>query len=123
MDAGSSFGPVQSDPALPDPGCGGSILSLPAATTGAVRTILFSNLNTTVHTDRSHITLKRSVDDAISWPSDKQTLLSSGPAGYSCLTSVPQPGMVGVLWETSAAEGSGVCVGPGCRIVFSLLRR
>ena len=60
-------------PSLPDPGCKGGIAAWPAK-----KALLFTNAATTV--GRVNITLRVSLDDGATWPTEK---LISGPGGYS----------------------------------------
>ena len=41
----------------------------------------------------------------------------SGPAAYSCLTTVGIDNIIGLLWETNSTD----CSGPSCRILFTLI--
>jgi sialidase-1 len=64
--------------------------------------LLFSNPNST--TERSHLTIKASLDGGMSWPADRQRLIDEQrSAGYSCLTMI-DPETVGILYEGSQAQ-------------------
>lgn len=70
---------------------------------GRKQTILaFTNPNST--TDRSHITLKLSLDNGNSWPREYWVLLDEwGGFGYSCIASIDDH-TIGVVYEGSGAQ-------------------
>ncbi len=83
---------------LKEPTCQGSLLAIDQVP-NVGRVVLFSNPNT--NTDRSHMTLKASTDDAGSWPQDKWLLYDVRPCwGYSCLAPAGKD-HIGVLYESS----------------------
>eukprot|EP01062_Namystynia_karyoxenos_P053888 TRINITY_DN438_c0_g1_i1.p1 TRINITY_DN438_c0_g1~~TRINITY_DN438_c0_g1_i1.p1 ORF type:complete len:499 (+),score=155.31 TRINITY_DN438_c0_g1_i1:99-1499(+) len=109
-DGGSTWTDTAYDPTLVDPVCQGSILRVGGA-------IYFSNPAS--KTSRTSGLVRRSDDDAQTWA---RALPVSGPSqgfAYSCLTQVPQPGGLGLLWETECAG----CSGPSCCSAFSVLPR
>ena len=55
---------------------------------------------------RASGTVRRSTDGGKSWPTSV-VLNGHGAYSYSCLSTVPQPGFVGLAWET-VLPGSGV---------------
>lgn len=121
-DGGVNFGPVYTNPSLIEPVCMASIISdnfnsSTRSTASRPPTLYFSNPNTTE--GRTHLTVKRSFDEGATWPHVHQTLVYPGPGAYSCLTTVPQAGRVGLLWETSSQDST--CDGPSCTMVFTSL--
>jgi len=123
-DFGVSFGLVHSDPALIEPVCMASIISndqpggqrareIPGGPLQE-RALYFANPNTT--SGRTHLTIKKSIDDGKTWPPSLQKLVYAGDAAYCCLTTVAEAGLIGLLWETNAES----CSGPSCRIMFSV---
>lgn len=88
-DGGHTWSVPVRDETLVDPGCQGSLLSL-----GADRQhLLFSN---PASDRREKLTVRLSTDDGRSWPVARE--LYAGPAGYSCLTALPD-GSIGCLYE------------------------
>ena len=55
---------------------------------------LFSNPSVPMH--RTHMTIKSSLDDCLTWSNSK--LIYAGPSAYSCLTKLPD-GNIGLLFE------------------------
>lgn len=92
-----------SDGALPEPTCMGSLHRHDFVQNKKKKSILlFSNPNSKV--DRTHITLKTSLDDGLTWPSDKWLLLDELKGrGYSCLTSLNE-NTIGIIYESSQAD-------------------
>lgn len=81
---------------LCEPVCQGSIFTIPNVPQ-AGRVVFFSNPNK--NDARSHMTIKASLDDASSWPSDKWTMYDVRPCwGYSCLAPVDDK-HIGVIYE------------------------
>eukprot|EP01065_Artemidia_motanka_P022821 TRINITY_DN2700_c0_g1_i2.p2 TRINITY_DN2700_c0_g1~~TRINITY_DN2700_c0_g1_i2.p2 ORF type:complete len:456 (+),score=138.13 TRINITY_DN2700_c0_g1_i2:65-1432(+) len=107
-DGGSSWSDPTYDDALTSPVCQASVIS-------ANSSIYFSNPAS--KTSRVSGVVRRSTDDGKTWGSTLQVSSSSQGFAYSCLTRVPQPGKVGLLWETDC-DG---CTGPSCCSVFSLV--
>ena len=75
--------------------------------------ILFANPAS--KNSRTHGLVRRSDDDAMTWPYAFQVTNESTPYAYSCLTEVADKNSAGLLWET----GHPTCTGPSCRIMFS----
>jgi len=76
-DGGDSFGPIAYDAQLTAPICQASIVTFDNAT-------YFSNPNS--NNSRSHITIKKSTDNTLTWP--KSLLVETeASAGYSCLVT------------------------------------
>ena len=113
-DSGLTFGHARPAPDLIAPANGCMASAITVERPGEAATVYFAGPNSTL--GRSHMVLKRS-DDGLSFPRARQTLVYSGLGGYSCLTTVPQEGKLGLLWESSI-DG---CVGAACSIRFSLL--
>ena len=100
-DGGATFGAIVYDAQLPSPVCQASIIR--SAQNGEV---YFANPATT--SGRTHGKVRRSPTGLPgSWTGSLD--VTEGKFGYSCLTDVPQQGMLGLLWEQSP------------NIVFSLL--
>lgn len=95
------------DPELPSPVCMASILR------GRGDALYFANPGSV--SERAHGLVKRSDDGGRSWPRALQVSAISQPYAYSCLSLVPDPNKIGLLWET----GRENCGGPSCQIVFS----
>jgi sialidase-1 len=87
-----------SNAALPEPNCMGSLISADVTIGGKKQQVLFfSNPNS--KTERTHMTLKASLDGGLSWPETLWTELDSGSSyGYSCLTMVDDS-TIGILYE------------------------
>lgn len=76
-DGGNTFGPISYDAQLTAPVCQASVVTFGGAT-------YFSNPAS--NSSRSHITIKKSVDNAVTWP--KSLLVQTQSAsGYSCLVT------------------------------------
>ena len=89
--------------ALPEPTCMAS-LYVHEDTGKDVRKRLLLFLNPNSKTARDHITLKVSLDEGNSWPSEYWLLLDEWKGrGYSCITSVGSE-HIGVLYESSQAD-------------------
>ena len=81
--------------ALPDPTCNADLLRLTHAKHGPL--LIFSNPNTT--RGRTHLTLKVSKDEGLSWPERFHTLYDARTGGgYSSLTQIDAE-HIGVLYE------------------------
>eukprot|EP01062_Namystynia_karyoxenos_P053890 TRINITY_DN438_c0_g1_i3.p1 TRINITY_DN438_c0_g1~~TRINITY_DN438_c0_g1_i3.p1 ORF type:complete len:469 (+),score=126.70 TRINITY_DN438_c0_g1_i3:76-1407(+) len=109
-DGGRTWGPVAYDAALESPACQGTILRVGDA-------IYFANPAS--KTVRTTGTVRRSDDDARTWARSLPITSASQGYAYSCLTQVPQPASLGLLWETEC-EG---CSGPSCCSAFTVLPR
>ena len=84
--------------ALPEPVCMASLINNPYS----LGMLLFSNPAT--EKGRFNITIKASLNDGSSWPSEHQILLDEGTGwGYSCLTLINEK-EVGILYESSVAN-------------------
>lgn len=91
--------------ALPEPTCMASLYVHEygdVAAGAGKRLMLFLNPNS--KTARDHITLKVSLDEGNSWPTEHWLLLDEWKGrGYSCLTTVDE-NHIGVLYESSQAD-------------------
>jgi hypothetical protein len=105
---GDSFGPLTHDPTLIEPECMATMVN------GGEPGALF-HANPGHGTDkesksppngRASGTVRRSTDGGKRWPTSV-VLNGHGAYSYSCLSRVPQPGFVGLAWET-VLPGSGV---------------
>ncbi len=87
-----------SNSALPESNCQASIISATVLLNGAQREVLlFSNPNDKFQ--RSHMTIKASMDQGLTWPAGLQLELNSADSfGYSCLTMVDDQ-TIGILYE------------------------
>jgi sialidase-1 len=87
-----------SNSALPEPNCMASLIAAEVNVNGAMKKVLlFSNPDD--KNSRTHITVKASFDEGLTWPRDMQLELY-GPEcfGYSCLTMIDQ-NTLGILYE------------------------
>lgn len=107
-DGGTSWGNVTYDSTLISPVCQASILRADGA-------LFFSNPGTSK--GRVSGTVRKSLDDGASWKDALHITDAKMGFAYSCLSRVPQPGKVGLLWETQCDQ----CDGPSCCSVFSVL--
>ena len=105
-DGGATWGPIVFDPLLPSPVCMATVLRTGAAD--------YYFANPASKTSRANGVLRHSTD-GVHWTA--AATVWPGAFGYSCLTLLPKPGSVGLLWETDGEQ----CVGTGasCRIVFT----
>lgn len=89
--------------ALQEPVCMASLIQVNAQDNVLGKDILlFSNPNTTK--GRNHITIKASLDDGLTWPTEYQVMLDEDEGwGYSCLTMIDRE-TVGILYESSVAH-------------------
>ncbi len=87
-----------SNGALPEPNCMASIISADMTIDGVKKQVLFfSNPNN--KEARTHMTIKASLDDGLTWPVEYQVELNAaGGYGYSCMTMVDENN-VGILYE------------------------
>jgi sialidase-1 len=96
-DDGRTWSAAFDIPALPDPGCQGSILRYTwADERGGKSRILFCNPGTTQSRDRG--TIRVSYDEGKTWPVAKMIVKES--FGYSCVTALPD-GTIGCLFEAA----------------------
>jgi sialidase-1 len=86
--------------ALIEPTCMGSIHRHEYTENGEKKSILlFSNPDS--KTARTHLTIKVSFDDGMTWPLENRLLLDELKSnGYSCLTSIDE-NTIGILYEGS----------------------
>lgn len=84
--------------ALPEPNCMASIISANLKINGKLQRVLFfSNPNS--KTDRSHMTIKASLDEGLTWPAAYQVELNSEVGyGYSCLSLIDED-KIAILYE------------------------
>ena len=94
QDAGLTWSPVVSDPALIEPVCQASFIRYTESPRFSKNRLLFSNPASL--TDRIKLTVRMSYDEGKTWPVAK--LLNPGNSGYSCLT-VLSDGNIGCLYE------------------------
>lgn len=87
-----------SNSALQESNCQASIISTDLVISGKKRQVLFfSNPNS--KTDRSHMTIKASLDGGITWPEIYQAELNAENGfGYSCMTMVDNQ-TIGIIYE------------------------
>ncbi len=77
--------------------------------------LVFANPAST--SGRVHGEVRRSDDGGRTWAHSWEVTGESGAFAYSCLTHVPTPSEVGLLWETTAPD----CTGPSCQMLFSTI--
>lgn len=89
--------------ALREPVCMASLISVKAEDNVLGRNLLiFSNPDSETH--RNHMTIKVSLDNGVTWPTEHQVMLDEGNGwGYSCLTMIDKE-TVGILYESSLAH-------------------
>ena len=111
-------------PALPGPVCQATMVTVPSA---AGLTIFHANPGHGTDREsksppdgRASGTVRRSVDGGKTW--EASVVLNGKDAySYSCLTKVPQPGFVGLAYET-VLPGSAIQKGASANnIVFTLV--
>lgn len=85
--------------ALPEPVCMASLISHELS--DGRRVLFFSNPNS--KTRRRNMTVRVSIDDGKSWPTDKQILLDDRGGAYSSLVMVDDD-TLGILYESSRAD-------------------
>ncbi len=93
-DSGMTWSPVTPDPTLIEPVCQASIIRYTEAPQFPKSRLLFSNPAS--QKDRNNFTVRVSYDEGKTWPVAK--LLNAGPAGYSCLTVLPEM-KIGCFYE------------------------
>ena len=85
--------------ALPEPVCMASLISHTLA--DGKRVLFFSNPNS--KTKRERMTVRVSLDDGKTWPSDRKILLDEKGGAYSSLVMVDEK-TLGILYESSVAD-------------------
>jgi sialidase-1 len=87
-----------SNSALPEPNCMASIISTNLKINGKMQKVLFFS-NPDSKTERSHMTIKASLDGGLTWPKDYQVELNAQAGyGYSCLSMVDEH-TIGIVYE------------------------
>ncbi|OFX63686.1 MAG: sialidase [Bacteroidetes bacterium GWB2_41_8] len=89
---------ASSNSALQEPNCMASIISANLEINGKMQQVLFFS-NPDSKTERSHMTIKASLDGGLTWPKEYQVLLNSESGyGYSCMSMVDDK-TIGILYE------------------------
>lgn len=84
--------------ALPEPGCMASLISTDMLVNNKMQRVLFFSNPSNTET-RSHMTIKASLDNGMTWPADYQLELNEKNGyGYSCLTVIDKK-TLGILYE------------------------
>lgn len=87
-----------SNSALQEPNCMASIISANLEINGKMQQVLFFS-NPDSKTERSHMTIKASLDGGLTWPQTYQVELNSESGyGYSCMSMVDDK-TIGILYE------------------------
>jgi sialidase-1 len=87
-----------SNGALPEPNCMASLIAADLNVNGSMKKVLLFSNPDDKHA-RTHITVKASFDEGLTWPRDKQLEIYSPECfGYSCLTVIDQ-NTLGILYE------------------------
>jgi sialidase-1 len=87
-----------SNSALPESNCQASLISAKVMIKGSQTDVLFFS-NPNDRNTRSHMTIKASLDQGVTWPAQYQVELNSEDSyGYSCLTMVDEK-TIGILYE------------------------
>jgi sialidase-1 len=87
-----------SNSALQEPNCMASIISADLEINGKTQQVLFFS-NPDSKTERSHMTIKASLDGGLTWPKEYQVVLNSEAGyGYSCMSMVDDK-TIGILYE------------------------
>ncbi|MDP3916126.1 MAG: sialidase family protein [Bacteroidota bacterium] len=87
-----------SNSALQEPNCMASIISADLEINGKMQQVLFFS-NPDSKTERSHMTIKASLDGGLTWPQTYQVELNSESGyGYSCMSMVDDM-TIGILYE------------------------
>jgi sialidase-1 len=94
LTGGASWSSIAYAPQLVEPVCQASILRFTTQSIDGRNRILFSNPASGC--ERVNMTVKMSYDECNTWPMAKK--IHSGPAGYSCLTVLPDK-QIGCLYE------------------------
>lgn len=93
-DGGQTWSPCVDHPVLIESVCQGSLLAVPADSSGMRTRLLFCNPAT--EKGRHHLTLRVSDDGGKTWTAGR--LIYEGSSAYSCLTQLPN-GQVGLIFE------------------------
>jgi sialidase-1 len=89
---------ASSNSSLQEPNCMASIISADIEINGKMQQVLFFS-NPDSKTERSHMTIKASLDGGLTWPKEYQTELNSEAGyGYSCMSMVDNK-TIGILYE------------------------
>ena len=87
-----------SNSALPEPNCMASLIAAEMNVNGVMKKVLLFSNPDDKHS-RTHITVKASFDEGLTWPLDKQLEIYSPECfGYSCMTMIDQ-NTLGILYE------------------------
>jgi len=87
-----------SNSALPEPNCMASLISANLNLNGTEKRVLFFS-NPANRFTRSDMTIKASLDDGMTWPSEYQVVVNPDTGyGYSCLTMIDDNN-IGILYE------------------------
>lgn len=103
-DGGATFGPVTSDPQLPDPTNNAALIRMfPDATEGSAdaHKLLFVNSNNGASGDRVNGAARVSCDDGQTWPGLRT--IDSGFFAYASAAALDD-GQYGVLWEKNYTD-------------------
>jgi len=89
---------ASSNSAIQEPNCMASIISADLEINGKMQQVLFFS-NPDSKTERSHMTIKASLDGGLTWPKEYQTELNSATGyGYSCMSMVDSK-TIGIVYE------------------------
>lgn len=89
---------TSSNSALQEPNCMASIISADLENNGKTQQVLFFS-NPASKTERSHMTIKASLDGGLTWQKEHQVVLNAENGyGYSCMTMVDNK-TIGILYE------------------------
>jgi sialidase-1 len=89
---------ASSNSSLQEPNCMASIISADIEINEKMQQVLFFS-NPDSKTERSHMTIKASLDGGLTWPKEYQTELNSEAGyGYSCMSMVDNK-TIGILYE------------------------
>jgi sialidase-1 len=89
---------ASSNSALQEPNCMASLISADLEINGKMQQVLFFS-NPDSKTERSHMTIKASLDGGLTWPKEYQLELNSEAGyGYSCMSMVDNQ-TIGILYE------------------------
>jgi len=87
-----------SNSALPEPVCMASLISTDLKIEGEIKKVLFFSNPDNKH-ERKNITIKASLDEGMTWPSQFQLVINDNKGyGYSCLTLINND-VIGILYE------------------------
>ncbi len=89
---------ASSNSALQEPNCMASIIDAEVEINGKIQHVLFFS-NPDSKTDRTHMTIKTSLDGGLTWPQQFQVELNAAPGfGYSCMTMIDKE-TIGIVYE------------------------